>query len=77
MGLWLVAVAATVLALYAWWSAVAGDGLYLIGIALATPVIVLAAPLLLLLGRLVGRLLGRLRRAGSYRAPPYLRSRRA
>ncbi len=45
------AIIATIATLFLWWSTDASDGLFMIGIMLATPMVSLAAPILLLVGR--------------------------
>lgn len=52
-GMAAVAVASTMLTLFTWWSSQDGSGLFVIGIVMATPCVVLAAPALLLAGRLM------------------------
>ena len=46
-----IAIVATMATLFLWWSTSDESGLFIIGIMLATPIVSLAAPLLLLVGR--------------------------
>lgn len=53
VGLSVVAVVASVVTLFAWWGSEDETGLFVVGIVLATPPAAVAAPLLLLFGRVV------------------------
>lgn len=53
VGMAAVAVTSTMLTLLTWWSSEDGSGLFMVGIVMATPGVALAAPVLLLVGRLV------------------------
>ncbi|MGB7448986.1 MAG: hypothetical protein WA892_07655 [Ornithinimicrobium sp.] len=53
--LWAVAVVATLVTLYLWWSTADVTGLFVIGIALAVLPVVCAAPVLLGIGSRLGR----------------------
>lgn len=46
-----VSILSTITVLYLWWSSADVTGLFMIGIVLATPMVAIAAPVLLLLGR--------------------------
>ena len=47
----LIAILATMATLFLWWSAADSSGLFLVGIVLTAPLVSMAAPMLLLLGR--------------------------
>jgi hypothetical protein len=52
----LLAVVATMVTLWGWWSSEDESGLFVIGIVLAAPLVALAAPVLLLAGRALSRM---------------------
>lgn len=67
IGLTLLGTASAVVTLYLWWSSQESDGLFMIGIALFTPLALVAAPLLVKVGMYVG---ARRRRPGTGRPRP-------